>query len=785
MVFEAADDAALPEERMRMRMHMHMPLRLADQHELLAQLLQTTQQGYWLIDNEGRTTDVNPAMARMLGHPREALLGRSAFEFIGSEDVPHLRQELQQLGPGLPGRYEARLPRPDGTLVHGACVATALFDDRGARVGSVGVWADITSRRRAEADLRSHELAVNSITDVVSVIDRDERYLLVNDAWCRAARVPREQALGRLIDDVLSERVSEERLQAVRECITSGRTRRARGPDLGGRQEGCIVDTTYFPHPDEQGQVQQVVMVSRDVTEQERSRAALVASEAEQRALLGNFPGYISRLDAHDVYTYVNQPLARLIGQLPEAITGHSITQVLGAARAENLRPLLARARAGEPVMYEHRVQPAGGGPLIDLQVHMVPGADPQSGEAVIYGFTLDVTQRRAAEEALVAARDEAERANRAKSQFLSQMSHELRTPLNAILGFGQLLGSDPRASLPEHQQAWLREMLRGGEHLLSLINEILDLGRIEAGEVQLQTVPVALATLVDECLGLVQALAQGRGMKLHGSPPGLQIVHVQADRRRLKQVLLNLLANALKYNRAGGEVAVLWRDEGAWLWLGVQDNGRGLSEDEQQRLFMPFERLDATHSGVEGTGIGLALSRRLVQAMGGSIGVDSKPGAGSLFWLRLPQVSAAEMAATPAYRSGSSGSANPQAALRTVLYIEDNAVNVVLMEAMLARLPGVRLLSAATPTAGLRLAAEHALALVLLDIHLPEMDGFAVLARLRKMPATATVPVVAVSANALPEDIEHARAAGFTAYLTKPLSLETLLSTVQEMLAL
>ena len=247
----------------------------------------------------------------------------------------------------------------------------------------------------------------------------------------------------------------------------------------------------------------------------------------------------------------------------------------------------------------------------------------------------------------------------------------------------------------------------------------------------------------------------------------------------------MKLLANALEYNRAGGEVAVLWRDEGAWLWLGVQDNGRGLSEDEQQRLFMPFERLDATHSGVEGTGIGLALSRRLVQAMGGSIGVDSKPGAGSLFWLRLPQVSAAEMAATPAYRSGSSGSANPQAALRTVLYIEDNAVNVVLMEAMLARLPGVRLLSAATPTAGLRLAAEHALALVRLDIHLPEMDGFAVLARLRKMPATATVPVVAVSANALPEDITHARAAGFTAYLTKPLSLETLLSTVQEKLAL
>ena len=759
--------------------------RLADQHELLAQLLQTTQQGYWFVDNEGRTTDVNPAMALLLGRPREALLGRSATELIGIEDTPYSGQALQQLEQGLADRYEACLARPDGTQVHGACTATVLRDASGARVGSVGVWTDITVRRRNEAELRSYELAVNSITDVVSVVDRDERYLLVNDAWCKAARVPRAQALGRRIDEVLLQRVSEERLRALRDCLASGQTRHARGPDPGAQREGCVVETTYFPHLDAQGLVQQVVMVSRDVTEQEHSRAALVASEAEQRALLDNFPGYISRLDARDTYTYVNARLARLMGRAAEAITGHSTTEVLGETRALALQPLLARARAGELVIYEHRVPGVDGDAAIDLQVHMVASADPQIGEPVIYGFTLDVTQRRAAEEALVAARDEAERANRAKSQFLSQMSHELRTPLNAILGFGQLLDSDPGARLPEHQHAWLREMLHGAEHLLSLINEMLDLGRIEAGELQLQAQPVALGGLVDECLSLVQALAQGRGMSLHASPAGLQTVRVQADRRRLKQVLLNLLANALKYNRPGGEVAVRWRDEGAWVWLAVQDNGRGLSEDEQQRLFMPFERLHAAQSGEEGTGIGLALSRRLVQAMGGSIGVESQLGTGSLFWLRLPQLGDAEAAVPLSEQSPDSlDTASPDAAPRTVLYIEDNAVNVVLMEAMLARLPGVRLVSASTPTEGLRLAASDPPALVLLDIQLPEMDGFAVLARLRNMPATRTVPVVAVSANALPADIEHAREAGFTTYLTKPLTLELLLSTVQELLA-
>lgn len=758
--------------------------RLADQHELLDQLLLSTQQGYWFIDNEGRTTDVNPAMAQMLGRPREALLGLSAFDLIGAANVPHLHRELQRREQGLPGRYEASLPRPDGTRVHGACVATTLLDANGVRVGSVGVWTDVSERKRNETALRSYELAVNSITDVVSVVDRHECYLLVNDAWCRAARVPREQALGRLIGEVLSQRVTEERLQTLRTCLSSGQVQRARGPDTGARRDGCIVETTYFPHLDAQGQVQQVVLVSRDVTEQERSRSALMASEAELRALLDSFPGYISRMNASNVYTFVNQRLAQLMGMAPEQMTGRSMQELLGEERARVLQPLLARARAGEMVMYEHRAQPAGGGAAVDLQVHVMAGTDPLSGEPVVYGFTLDVTQRKQAEEALIAARDEAERANRAKSQFLSQMSHELRTPLNAILGFGQLLESDPSGQLPEHQQAWLREMLLGGEHLLSLINEILDLGHIEAGEVQLQMQPVALGGLVDECLGLVQALAQGRGMKLHGSPAGLQTAQVQADRRRLKQVLLNLLANALKYNRPGGDVAVRWRDEGAWLWLAVQDNGRGLSPDEQQRLFMPFERLHAAHSGEEGTGIGLALSRRLVEAMGGSMGVDSQFGAGSLFWLRLPRATA-EAPALPRVEGKHSGNGPAPDGVppRTVLYIEDNAVNMVLMEAMLARLPGVRLLSAATPSEGLRLAVADPPALVLLDIHLPEMDGFAVLARLRAMPGTATVPVVAVSANALPEDIAHARAAGFTAYLTKPLALETLLATVQKML--
>lgn len=882
--------------------------RLADQHRLLTQLMQTSQQGFWFIDNDARTTDLNPAMARMLSEPHEAVMGRRVQDFVAPEDQALLEMELAQRIGGAAGHYELTLLRTGGHRLHCVCSATALFDAQGAKVGSVGVWTDITQRRSTEAALRHYELAVNAISDVVSVVDRSERYLLVNDAWCRASRVPREAALGRLTSEVLSHRVTEARLQALRECMATGEMRSARSPDPRASRPNCVIETHYFPQKDDTGRVQQVVMVTRDVTDQERSRNALLASAAEHRALLDNFPGYISRLDRHHRYTYVNHRLAALFGRTPEAVVGGSVAEVLGVERATALQPMIDRVLAGEAVSYEHTVQPPGAEP-VDLQVRMVAGADPLSGEPVVYGFTLDITQRKRAEaalrassaelgallaafpgyiaatdealrytyvndrllavwgvtreaavgrtvrevlgderaesveaaiqrahrgehsvteasfdpgpdgqrlvlevtrvtgtrqadgrqtcyafgvditarkraeEALIAARDEAENANRAKSQFLSQMSHELRTPLNAILGFGQLLDSDPRATLVPHQQAWVREMLRGADHLLSLINEILDLGRIEAGELPLELQALAPGELVDECLALVQALAQSLHVTLGTTPGGLEGLQVCADRRRLKQVLLNLLGNAIKYNRPGGEVAVLWRLEGGELWLGVRDSGRGLTPEEQERLFQPFERLGAAQSGIEGTGIGLAISRRLVLAMGGQIGVHSVPGEGSTFWLRLPRdggspsapglpLSGAPLDAAPA--------APPAQPEQTVLYIEDNPVNVALMEAMLARLPGVRLLCAETPSEGLRLAAEHQPALVLLDIHLPEMDGFAVLRHLHQMPALAHTPVLAVSANALQEDIAAAHEAGFAAYLTKPLALDTLLDTVR-----
>jgi CheY-like chemotaxis protein len=372
----------------------------------------------------------------------------------------------------------------------------------------------------------------------------------------------------------------------------------------------------------------------------------------------------------------------------------------------------------------------------------------------------------------LVHARDEAESANRAKSEFLSRMSHELRTPMHAILGFGQLLQGDAALALSEPSRTHLREILRAGQRLLGLINELLDLERIEAGQLALAPDLVELAPLLQECLLASEAVARQHRVQLP-DPQALSLPgRVLGDRERLKQVVLNLLSNAIKHNRRGGQVGLQVAPDGDALRITVSDTGPGLDEAQRLRLFHAFERLGADRGAVDGAGIGLALSKRLVELMGGQIGLDSEPGVGSRFWVRLACADALPAAAQAApVHAG------------TVLYVEDNPVNVLLMEAMLGQQTRLRLISADLPETGLQLAREQQPDLVLLDIQLPGMDGYEVLRRLRADEGTRGIPVVAVSANAMPADIARGAAAGFDDYLTKPIDQRVLMAMLQRVL--
>ena len=389
------------------------------------------------------------------------------------------------------------------------------------------------------------------------------------------------------------------------------------------------------------------------------------------------------------------------------------------------------------------------------------------------------VVERNRAEQALEEARQAAEAASRAKSDFLSRMSHELRTPLNAILGFAQLLEMD---SLPAEDRESVTEIRNAGNHLLELINEVLDIARIESGKLSLSLEPVALEGVLGESGALVRPLAEQRRIHVDVSVPPPDASFVHADRQRLKQVLLNLLSNAIKYNAEGGEVAVTCEPAGVdQVRVTVSDTGSGIDADKLERLFNPFERLDADQTDVQGTGLGLALSARLAKAMRGAMGVESEAGRGSRFWIELPRAQPVEPDIEDADERPEAEDGVGAAAV-TVLYVEDNPANLRLVERVLALRPHVRLVTATTGEGGIDAAREHHPDLILLDLNLPDVGGDEVLRTVRRDPVVSQARVAMLSADATERQRKTLLAAGADAYLTKPIDVRRLLDAVEEL---
>jgi PAS domain S-box-containing protein len=396
--------------------------------------------------------------------------------------------------------------------------------------------------------------------------------------------------------------------------------------------------------------------------------------------------------------------------------------------------------------------------------------------QGMLIGYLLigaDNSARKRAESELHAAMAAADKANQAKTDFLSSMSHELRTPLNAILGFAQLMESDVSPqTLPQKRN--LGHILKAGWYLLELINGILDLAFIESGKVTLSGEPVSLPEVLLESRAMIEPQALKRGISMEF--PAFGAAHfVKADRTRLKQVLINLLFNAVKYNRPGGKVSVVYGlDDAGTIRISVRDTGAGLTPEQVGHLFQPFNRLGKESGPEEGTGIGLVVTKRLVELMGGSIGVDSVIGVGTEFWISLKLTTAPrfliEMNMDAAHpHTPVAGNLPP----RTVLYVEDNPANLELVEQLVARRPDLRLLSAPDADLGIEFARAYSPEVILMDINLPGISGLEALKLLRADPSTAHIPVIALSANAVPRDIERALKAGFFNYLTKPIKVD------------
>jgi len=382
-----------------------------------------------------------------------------------------------------------------------------------------------------------------------------------------------------------------------------------------------------------------------------------------------------------------------------------------------------------------------------------------------------------AANAEIQAARAEADRANRAKTEFLSRMSHELRTPLNAILGFSQLLEMDELTAEQHENVAYISQ---AGRHLLDLINEVLDISRIESGQMTISREPVALADVLHDLAALVRPLAARRNITLDASHAIAGGAYVLADRQRLNQVLLNLLSNAVKYNREGGSILVRAEATGSdTVRIAITDSGYGIAPEHVGRLFHPFDRLGAERGSVEGTGMGLALSKGLIEAMGGAIGVDSALDVGTTFWVEL---GVAEAPADQYDRTATLTLAPASPARLVVLHIEDNVANTRLVERVLQRRPGVELLPAPSGQQGIAMARQHGPDLILLDLHLPDMPGHEVLRLLQSYPETRALPVVVLSAHSTKSGTQRLLDAGAVGYLGKPLDVAKFLAIVDRL---
>jgi PAS domain S-box-containing protein len=609
-------------------------------------------------------------------------------------------------------------------------------------------------------------------TAVLDLSDLSELVVCAaNEAFCaltgRSAAELAGMPASRLI-------VGPEKLAAVLGACGETRRTEAWCVDAGGRHVPVLIDAVTSEE-----------LPSRSIVQLHEQRhgvdseLAVRSSEKRLQEIADNVTAliYIKRTDGR--YMFVNRHYESIIGADRDDIQGKTDVdlwpgEIADAYRSADRQVLAAR----QPMEFEEPIPAEGGwGMWLSLKFPLFDADGTLYG---VGGISTDISDRNRAEAAIREARDEAERANRAKSEFLSRMSHELRTPLNSILGFGQLLQLE---QLPPRAAEEIDRIVSAGRHLLALINEVLDIVRIEAGVQALSVEPVHACDPIEEAFDLVRPLAASRGVELARDLHTALYRYVRADYQRLKQVLLNVLMNAVKYNRPDGIVTVYSELHGGNLRILVADTGIGIDPGDIDKVFLPFERLDAGQHDAEGTGLGLALSKSLIESMGGRIGVErSVVGRGTVFFVDLPLTGPPDAQPPPAGPPAGAPE-RPQVDLSglTVLYIEDNLDNFEVVRRILARAGEPALMPAIQGHLGVELATLHGPDLILLDLHLPDIEGEDVLRQLHADARTRGVPVVVLSADATPAQRDRMMALGACSYVTKPIEINSFLGALQQ----
>jgi PAS domain S-box-containing protein len=616
----------------------------------------------------------------------------------------------------------------------------------------------------------------------MGVVSLDESFTQVNGTLCEMVGYTEDELKQRTTMDITFPDDIPQGRQNAEELLTGGQRSSVERRYVGKNGDILWITRTACLIRDVDGQPRHFLIMVEDISERKSAEKALCESKRELEAahhanqlIMDNSQDVICTIDEKGRFFSVSAACEQVWGYTPAELVGRPYLQLVcpeDRAMTESVsQTLLLDGKITDFVNRYTRKD----GTLVDV----LWSASWSETDKTMFCVAHDVTDRARIEKALREAKDEADRANQAKSEFLSRMSHELRTPLNAILGFGQLL---ERQNPTDTQRTRVGHIISAGRHLLNLINEVLDISRIEAGNLQLSLEPVCLADALEEALSLMRPLAAERGTELSTSSGVEQTDYVMADRQRLKQVLLNLLTNAVKYTPPGGAVTVACLPGGRGaMRIVVEDTGTGIAEEKLSRLFTPFDRLGAESTSVEGTGLGLALCQRLMHAMNGTIGANSAPGKGSTFWVELACAQSPLEQVASGKLNGAHFNDVVDLRKRTILYVEDNLSNLTLIEQMLAEEPETKLITAMQGQLGIELARQHAPDVILLDLHLPDLPGWEVLSRLKRDDSTSDIPVVVISADATSRQIKRLMAAGASAYLTKPLDMQEFFRVIEE----